>query len=181
MIGNDAWAPDQRGGENADLCEGQSTTEGSYYVTKVWNPTSAKKSHAPCVPETSPVFFGAVPHTEQPGRTIGGAPLNDGYVVVKKGETRDVEVDVFSTAALANDLTVVAGRQTFNSNDPAQVAAVGKGVTMTLSSTTARNGDKLKLTIAVDATAASKATRFVVRAISTPTDYHSWPAILYVP
>ncbi len=182
MVGNDAWAPNQRGGENADLCSGRGVQEGTWWVTKVWNFASARKSLSPCVPEPNPVFFGAVPHTEVPARSVGGTSSNDGYIVVRKGETREVQVDVFSTAPLPGELTIVAGKQKGGGKpDPYQLSAVGKGVTMALSQSTALNGDKVTLTISVDNSAASTSSRFVVRAILTKDDYHSWPVILLVP
>jgi hypothetical protein len=196
LTDNDAWAPNQRGGEIGDLCEGQSYKEGNWFVTQVWNAAAAKASHAPCEPAPNPVYYGAVPHTEVPATKIGGSPGAGGYIVVNKGETRNVEVDVFSTDKLANDLTIVAGKSSRgyggggSTFDPTKVSQVGKGITMSLSlpgqgtpapQATARNGDKVTLSISVDNTAISSSSRFTVRAILSRTDYHSWPVILYVP
>ena len=183
LTGNDAWAPDQRGGEVGDLCAGRAFKQGAWSVTQVWNMKSARASHSPCVPELNPVFFSAAPFTEVPGSKLGGAPTSAGYIVVKKGETRKVEVDVFSTGP-TGDIAVVVGKSAYvggQAFDPYRVKDVAKGVTMSLSSGKARNGDKLTLTIVVDPVAPSTTTRFTVRALLSKDDYHSWPVILYVP
>ncbi len=84
LIGNDAWAPDQRGGEVGDLCAGRTVQEGTFAVTQVWNMAAARASHSPCVPARAPVFFSAAPVTEVPGQKFGGAPSSGGYIVVSK-------------------------------------------------------------------------------------------------
>ena len=61
----------------------------------------------------------------------------------------------------------------------AAVAGVA-GVTPTLSTTTARNGTRLTLTLTVASTVPAGDYPFVVRAILEQSDYHSWPVILRV-
>jgi hypothetical protein len=149
----------------------------------IWNAKSAKASHAPCVPASTPWFFAAAPWTTAPGTKYGGAPNADGYVVAKRGETTNIEVDVFSTQALPNDLTIAAGRFGYSSqSDPYKAGAVAPGVTLSLSQTTARNADKVTLSIQVASSVSSGLTApFRIRALLSKTDYHSWPVILYVP
>jgi hypothetical protein len=185
MDNNDAWAPNQRGGEVGDLCEASpGTREGNWAVQTIWNAASAKASHAPCLPANNPVFYGAVPHTVVPGQKFGGAPLVDGYIVAQKNNTTDVQVDVFSTGPMPAPLTIIATKNRYGGGatfDPYKVSQVAKGVTMTFSQPTARNGDKLTLHIAVDNTAVSGTTSFKVRALVSKTDYYSWPVLLYIP
>jgi hypothetical protein len=188
MYGNDAWATDTRGGEVGDLCENQpGVVEDNWSLARIWNAVAAKASKNPCQPVSNPVYYSAVPHTVAPGKSLGGAPNSDGYVVAKKGTTTNIEVDVFSTAPLPNPLTLVATRgRGFGGGpnfDPTAVTAVTKGVTMTWSQPTATNGDKVTLSITVDPAAASSTTgsKFVIRSVLSPTDYNSWPVILYIP
>jgi hypothetical protein len=183
--GNDAWVRSRAGGENADLCNGQGTKEGAWTVTRVWNAASVKASGAPCVPSPTTWYFNAAPVTENPAKDQHVGPNADGYIVVRKGETRDVEVDVFSTQPLPSDLklavghfiTPVAGMP----YDPLKSVPIYGGVTATLSQTVARNGDRVKLTISIDPSLHAITKSFFIRAVLSETDYHSWPVILYVP
>jgi hypothetical protein len=178
MEGNDAWAPDLRGGEVGDLCP-RPTREGSWVVSRIWNAAAAKASKEPCVPDADGIFYGAAPHTENPSKKLGGAPNGDGYVVVKKGTSVNVEVDVFSTGPLPSPLTILAGNG--SSRDPFKINAITKGVTTTLSAPTGRNGDKLTMTIKADSTVASGVYRFSVRSVLSADSYNRWPVVLYVP
>ena len=184
MQNNDAWAPDARGGEVGDLCENiAATRQGTWAVQRIWNAAAAKLSHAPCQPAPSPVYYGAVPHTVVPGQKFGGAPQSDGYIIAKKGATADIEVDVFSTAALPSPLTLATGKGRFGGagTDPSVSTTVLKGVTMTFSQPTGTNGDKVTLHVAVDPTVASGTTKFVIRSVLSTTDYNTWPVLLYIP
>jgi hypothetical protein len=198
MVGNDAWAPTLRGGEVGDLCERDTfyldrsaegvsgaTGSGQWRVARIWNATAARRSQAPCVPAAKPWFFGAVPRTEVPAAQNPLAPNADGYIVVRKGMTRDVHVDVFSTEKLPSDLTLTVGGSELSPDEgdeaPAVMAGVRRGVTTSLSKRTARNGESLVLTIAVDSSAESGVSRLGVRAILSDADYHTWPVILYIP
>ena len=187
--GNDAWIS-ANGGENADLCGGQRWHEASWLVTKVWNFEAVRASKAPCQPSLTSWYFAAAPSTENPSKERGAtanAPNGEGYVTVNAGTSRDIEIDVFSSERLPGDLTVLAGRfaavnvASTAPYDPYKVYSVDVGVTMTLSQTTATNGDRLTLTITVDPSISNVKKRFSVRAVLSATDYHSWPAILYVP
>ena len=187
--GNDAWIS-TNGGENADLCGGQSWHEAGWLVTKVWNLDAVRASKAPCQPSLTSWFFAAAPATENPSKEPGAAataPKADGYVTVRAGTSRDIEIDVFSSEKLPGDLTVLAGRfpavnaASTTPYDPYKVYTLYPGVTMTLSQRTATNGDRVTLTITVDPSLSNVKKRFSVRAVLSATDYHSWPAILYVP
>ncbi len=183
--GNDAWVTSRSGGENADLCNGLGWKEPPWTVTRVWNPESAKASGAPCLPSPTTWNFGAALVTENPRTAQKVGPNADGYVVVKMGESRDFEIDVFSTAPLPSAMTLAVGRFatpiTGQPYDPMKSLPITSGVTATLSQTTAVNGDRVRLTIAIDPSLHTVTKRFSVRAVLSPTDYHSWPAILYVP
>jgi hypothetical protein len=182
--GNDAWvAPG--GEENADLCNGLGWTQGLWSVTRVWNDVSVGANGPPCLPSPTPWFFAAATVTENPQRDEKVGPNADGYVVVPKGTTRSFEIDVFSTQPLPNDLTILAGtfppRVSGQTYDPTKVGFIFSGVTTTLSQRTAKNGDRVTMTITVAPTLHTITHCFLVRVILNTNDYHSWPVCLYVP
>ena len=183
--GNDAWVTSRSGGENADLCNGLAWKETPWSVTRVWNPESAKASGAPCLPSPTAWNFGAAVTTENPHVAQGVGPNAEGYVVVKKGESRDFEVDVFSSQALPDVLQLHVGIYptpvTGQPYDPNKVFPITSGVTAKLSQATGTNGDRVTLTISIDPSTHTLTKRFAVRAVLSASDYHSWPAILYVP
>jgi hypothetical protein len=180
---NDAWAG-AGGGESADLCQGRgSATEGQYAVARSWVNAAADESSDPCQPEDAgEIYFGAAVETQTVTANDPdmGPYETDGYILVKRGETKVVDVVVFSEKKLSGTLDLVVGKRK-NVTDPHDVGPIGTGITATLSKTTgAVNGDKVELTIKVDTTAAVTDKTFVVRAVRTTDDYHSWPVILRV-
>jgi hypothetical protein len=182
---NDAWFG-AGGGEVADLCQARgSATEGGQSVARSWTNSAAAASHDPCQPaDPKLVYFGAAIATDTikniPDPT-GSPPYDsEGYLVVKKGATRVVDVVVFSEKKLPHDLSIVAGKRKKNSANPSDVTAIATGVTSTLSQATGKNGARIALTLAVDAATVAGDYPFVVRAILETGDYHSWPAILRV-
>ena len=183
--GNDAWVTSRAGGENADLCNGLGWKEGIWEVTRVWNAASVRASGAPCLPSPTAWYFNAAAVTENPHKDQMVGPNADGYFVVKKGETRTMEVDVFSTQPLPNPMTIRVGQfatpVTGQPYDPTHSFPIYTGVTATLSQDTAVNGDRVYITITVAPTVHTVTHRFSVRAVLNATDYHSWPVILYVP
>lgn len=182
---DDAWAM-AGGGEVADVCETRgSVSEQGFDVTKSWVNKAALASKDPCEPEDpNEIFFGAAVPTEIvhniPDPTGGPAYDSGGYVVMKKGQNKTLDVVVFSEAALPNELKLAVGRRRRGSGDPADLGPIGTGITATLSSPTGHNCQHVTLTIALDANVASGSYPFVTRAILNDNDYHSWPAILKV-
>ena len=182
---NDAWFG-AGGGEDADLCQSRgAASEGGHDVARAWVNSAAAASHDPCQPaDPSLVYFGSAIATDTikdiPDPTGGPNYTSDGYLVVKKGASRVVDVVLFSEKKLPHDLSVVVGKRKRNSTNPTDVTPIASGVTSTLSGATGKNGTHIALTLAVDATAAPGDYPFVVRAILETGDYHSWPAILRV-
>ena len=115
----------------------------------------------------------AVPVRREP---VNGV-LSDGFVTVTPGTTTQVAVNVFSAAALPNELTL-----TVSAVDAmyGQFVSFPSGITATLSQTTARNGDGLILTFVVDPSATPAETLFVIHASLNVNDTNDWPAILKV-
>jgi len=105
---------------------------------------------------------------------------SEGYVLMTAGTTRTLPVDVFSEAKLPQDLSLVVGKSGRNANTPTQVSAIATGVTAALSQTTGRNGSKLTLTITTSSSTPKGDYPFVVRAILSNADYHSWWLVLRV-
>jgi hypothetical protein len=102
-------------------------------------------------------------------------------MLVKRGETKTVDVVVFSEAKLPNDVQLFVGSRVRGATDPSQLNPIAAGVTATLSPTTGHNGTHVTLTIDVASTATPGDYPYVVRAIlSNPGDYHSWWVILRV-
>jgi hypothetical protein len=137
------------GGELADYC-GTNRKEYSkvlpfdYLVSHAWSNKSAKAGHSPCVPQDPSVpYFNAAPvfsdDISMPG--IDGKPVIAKGVKVPVGQTKTIEVDLFSDADTKADIVVEALDYTS--------FAFGKAPHMELSldRNTGRNGEKLHLTI----------------------------------
>jgi hypothetical protein len=170
----------------ADLCEGRGpfTLADGVDVAKSWVNAAAKESKDPCQPsDPAKIFFGAAIPTESQHYKDPQDPTNDhdseGYVLIKAGETKTIDVTVFSEAKLPHDLTLVVGKSRQNP-DPSQVAPIAAGIDAKLSATTGHNGQHRTLTITAAANAAKGDHKFVVRAILEQSDYHSWFVILRV-
>lgn len=182
---NDAWFP-PGGGEIADLCEngaGAVDANGNN-VSKAWSNVAAAASKDPCVPsDPNGVYYGAAVDTNEmftmPDPTGGPDYQTEGFISVKAGAAKTVPVDVFSQAKLPHDLTIVASKGQ-RGGDPNVSTPITTGVTATLSGTTARNGTKLTLTISTAASTPKGDHPFVVRAILSKTEFHSWPVVLRV-
>jgi hypothetical protein len=185
LVENDAWLNyfGQGAGEVADLCAGRGAVSvGGYDVSRSWVNAAAKESKAPCQPsDPGKLYFGAAVETET--ATVqdpdGTSRESDGFITLKRGEKKEIEVVVFSEAKLPKDVGLAVGRLG-NSTDPAKLSAIATGVTASLSKTTGHNGDKVTLTLAADANAQAGERLFVVRAILEQDDYNSWPVILRV-
>jgi hypothetical protein len=181
MSSNDAWSGPQ-GGETADLCESRAVMNvGPWAVTTAWANDAAQASRDPCQPSPpNEIYFGAAVDTEiAPVTTPDGTHQSDGFVVVKRGESRDVDVVVFSEAPLPSDVQLFVGRGSTNP-DPTKLAPMIPGVQATLSRTKAHNGQGSTLTIKAANNATLGDHVFIVRAVLSPNQYHSWPVILRV-
>jgi hypothetical protein len=177
---NDAWA--SGGGEVADLCQNeQDAIEGQWHVTRSWDDAQAAASHDPCVPGTGLPYFNAAVDTE----TISiddpqfGKYTSDGYVLVARGASHDVRIDVFSDAPLQKDVTLAVGIDK-GSNDPTDMDPILAGVDAKLSRTAAHNGQVVMLTLTVAASVSPQDVPFTVRAVNDSSDWHEWPVLLRI-
>ena len=142
------------GGEAGDLCE----PEGSYAnytpsdlkrsVQRTWSNASAKASHDPCVPVSSVPFFDSAPvldDTVSFTSSFTGTITSKG-IVIPNGQSKTIEVDLFSDADTGGPWTVAA-------YDVLSTYYGSYGLPQTLDfawdRTSGQNGEKLHLTITV--------------------------------
>jgi len=175
------------GAEDADACQSRGeVTQDGYAVARGWSNVAGAEGKDPCQPQPpDEVFFSAAPATET--RHIPADPVRENdehdssnYITVKRGETKVVDVTIYSEAKLPHDVSVVVGKTNRTSNDPSKVDPIAQGVEATLDVATGHNGDKRALTFKVGSTVKTGQYRFVVRAILEQDDYHSWNVILDV-
>jgi len=133
------------GAETGDYCEyvdnGQRIV-GNYEVQRSWSNAASRAGHDPCVPAPATPFVAAAPVFPDDLSLTGvyGPRVTKG-IAVKQGESKTIDVVVFSDAPTATDLTVGAyDLASAFGGGPAQL-------TFALDKTTAHNGDTLKLTI----------------------------------
>jgi hypothetical protein len=191
---NNAWfrlpaapgSPAQPGqGEVADVCQSRGTFTDAMrnVLARSWVNEKAKASSDPCQPEApGEIFYSvAVPTTTEP--VGGGIPPSDGYIVVKRGTTVNVDSVFFSEAKLPSDAQITVGTrgaQGTTALDP----AIATGITTSVTPAAAHNGMHVTLTIQVASTAATgdygNTTKVAVRAALSSSDHHDWPFIIRV-
>jgi hypothetical protein len=152
IVGYPAWAGVEDsnvlwgirgGGELGDLCEFfKSSTKtdaaSGRLIQATWSNASAAGSHAPCVPWVGP-FFAAAPVMND---DIAVAPLGitTKGVRLAVGETRTIEVDLFSDGPTGGDFTLAAFDLASQSGAPPYLQ-------LTLDKAAGQNGEKVALTI----------------------------------
>ncbi|HSQ63805.1 MAG TPA: hypothetical protein VLM85_11350 [Polyangiaceae bacterium] len=142
------------GGEAADLCEPEGSsiditpTDLAARVQRSWSNAAAAASHDPCVPGISGAFFDSAPVL---GETVTFTSAFTGTVTTKgvtiaQGESKTIEVDLFSDGDTGGPWTVSA-------DDVLSTYYGSYGLKPTLSfswdRTQGQNGEKLHLTITV--------------------------------
>jgi hypothetical protein len=142
------------GGEAGDLCvpEGSSISftppELKQRVQRTWSNLSAMASHDPCVPRAAGAFFDSAPVLEDTvsfESTLTGKVTTKG-IVIAQGESKTIEVDLFSDADTGGPWKVMAEDLLST-----VYASYGLKPTMTFDWDRAKgeNGEKLHLTITV--------------------------------
>jgi hypothetical protein len=132
------------GGEVADMCEfnrnAYAIPSGSkYMVQQSWSNAAAKAGKDPCLPAQPGPYFNAIgvlPDT----LSISGVPFNTKGVKLKVGESKTIDVKLFSEGPTSKPISVKAIDYSY---------AVGGSSTLDLKldKTSGMNGDTLKLTI----------------------------------
>jgi hypothetical protein len=178
----DVWSS---GGEAGDLCQPEGAAarvtppDVGNVVQRTWSNQLAAASHDPCAPDiagqpffgSAPVLDGAVTFTS----ALTGTITSQG-VTIPVGQSRTIEVDLFSDAATSGPWTVSA-------DDLLSTKFGSYGLPRTLSfawdRTQGTNGEKLHLTITVTAAMPlfGGAHAFVINSTLGDRTY-SWPGLV---
>ena len=132
------------GGELGDMCETSHASfqqiVGTFMAQRTWSNASAAAGHDPCVPALSTPYVEAMTNLPEMTINAGGQSLTTRGVQVPVGQSKTVEVDLYSDAP-APDWTVNAvDVASAYENQPAELS-------FSFDKTTGHNGDKLMLTI----------------------------------
>jgi hypothetical protein len=149
-----AWEVIGGGGEVGDMCVGEQgaffkPTDVGFMVQRIWSNAAAKAGHEPCVPNPAggPYFQSAPVLTENVSFTsqiIGGA-INSQGVTIPVGQSKTIEVDLFSDVPTDGPWTVSA------SDGVSALAGLAPSMSFSWDKTQGQNGDKLQLTVKVTA------------------------------
>jgi hypothetical protein len=178
----DIWST---GGEAGDLCQPEravqlvTPADVGYTVERIWSNQLAAASHDPCAPDLAgEPFFASAPalnDTVNVTSALTGTVTSQG-VTIPVGESRTIEVDLFSDAPTSGPWTVSA-------EDLISTKFGSFGLPKTLSfqwdRTQGTNGDKLHLTITVTAATPllGGAHAFVIHS-TLGSRTHSWPGLV---
>ena len=153
----------QFGGEACDLCAQQSSSFGKlpgldYVVQRCWSNKEAAALHDPCAPQAvdAPYFNAAPVLPDKTSVSLYGHTVTLNSVHIPVGETRDVEIDLFSDGATSGAWTVHAESLT-----PA--LGTSGNLDMKLDREQGQNGEKLHLSIHVLDAGQFNVEPFVIR------------------
>lgn len=151
------------GGETTDMCDPLRDAYlvpdgGTFLVSRSWSNASLGAGGDPCLPLPTPdaVYFGAtpvLPDTVTVANPYYG-PDSEPGVIIPLGQTKTIDVKVFSTAPLSAELTVKATDFTGSISGSATLQ-------LTLDKAHAVNGDVLHLTIKNLRTSADYGRNFI--------------------
>jgi hypothetical protein len=143
------WLRVLGGGELADLCAQQLSSftkfsELDYTVQRSWSNQAAAGLHDPCAPSLPGLsYFNSAPVLPDTITvSFGGPTIDYKGIQIALGETKDVEIDLFSDGPTNGPWSVMA-------YDVKDLFGQPKALDLTLDRTTGRNGEKLYLTIKV--------------------------------
>jgi hypothetical protein len=142
------------GGEVGDMCVGElapfyKPTDVGFMAQRIWSNSFAKAGHDPCVPNIAgQTYFQSAPQLTEKitfNSPLLGGTLDTQGVTIPVGQSKTIEVDLFSDGPTTGPWTVAA----------VDALAGQFGVPQTLSfkwdKTKGQNGDKLNLTVTVTA------------------------------
>jgi len=143
------------GGEAGDLCEPEAPdvyytpSDVGYGVQRTWSNLSAAASHDPCVPATAgSAFFDSAPVLSESvtfSSTITGSITTQG-VTIPVGQSKTIEVDLFSDGATTGPWTVTADDVLYKYYGS---YGIPNSLSFSWDRTSGVNGEKLHLTITV--------------------------------
>ena len=137
------------GGESelADMCQlmpGATYIRPSdlpYAVPRTWSNAAAAASHDPCVPAPSGAYFNAAPVLpDSVTIPVGSTSITTQAVKIPLGQSRTIDVDLYSDAPTAGPWTVEA-------LDVATLQGKPAALQLSLDAASGENGDVLHLTI----------------------------------
>jgi hypothetical protein len=178
------WNLPGLGGEAGDLCQPEipeaiTTPSGvSHAVQRTWSNVLAAASHDPCAPDlTALPFFDAAPVLDE---TVTFTSSFTGMITTKgvtipKGQSRSIEVDLFSDSATSGPWTVTA-------EDLLAKSFSSYNLMPTLSfqwdRTQGVNGEKLHLTITVTGSSLFGGAHAFVITSTLGNRHYEWPGIV---
>jgi hypothetical protein len=144
---DDVFWTEATGGEVADMCEDVKGAfivpdGGTYTVQRSWSNAASKARKNPCVPPpANSLAFGASPARETVTWMLAGMPTPTQGIVLPVGETRTIDVTMWSSAPMPGPWTVTP-------YDYSEFVGDGlPNLELTLDADTGKNGDVLKLTV----------------------------------
>jgi hypothetical protein len=171
------------GGEVGDLCENGGPSidiqpaDIGFTVQRTWSNLSAKGSHDPCVPVVSGAFAAAGPVLTDDvsfSTSFTGSVKSKG-IVIPVGQSKTIEVDLFSDAATDGPITVDAQDLLYENYGSAGLANT---MNFAWDRVTGLNGEKLHLTITVtESSFLGGAHAFVIKA-QVGSRYQLWPGLV---
>ncbi|HEY3817424.1 MAG TPA: hypothetical protein VGL81_09650 [Polyangiaceae bacterium] len=170
------------GGEVGDMCVGEQApfyepTDVGFTAQRIWSNSSAKAGHDPCVPNVpGTTYFQSAPRLTQNitfNSPLLGGTLDTQGVTIPVGQSKTIEVDLFSDGPTSGPWTVSAV--------DALASELGTAPTLSFKwdKTQGQNGDKLNLTVTVTAadTAFSGGHPFVITS-TLGTQKNLWAALI---
>ena len=137
------------GGEIGDMC---ASNPGAFYkpqgfdftVQRAWSNKQAAASHDPCSPALGAPYFNSAPvlNDDIQLNLGGGQMITTKGVQIPVGQSKVVELDLYSDAPTSGDWSVKAV-------DGAELMQQPTNLTFSYDKTTGRNGDKINMTVTV--------------------------------
>jgi hypothetical protein len=158
--------------ELADMCSQNVTSltkfaELPYVVQRSWSNAAEAAGHDPCVPPLpGEVYFNSVPVLDTVTMSFGAAAVQVKAVYVPVGQSKAVDLDLFSDGPTSAPWSVDAVDLATLRGSPAELA-------FSFDRASGVNGDTIKMTIQVLAAAPSRRELFVVRSV-LGKETHTW-------
>jgi len=178
-----SWTFALGAGEVGDMCAQYDSSfykdsEIGYVVQRSWSNAAATAGKEPCVPvpASEVPYFNASPRLpDDVSLTIGTTK----GVVVPVGQSKTIELDLFSSAALSGPMTVSIQSFGGGGGGGGGGAPATPPVSFALDKTTGVNGDKISVTVTSNAAAVSRlgATTFVITS-AAGTEKHYWAGVV---
>ena len=178
------WDLLSSGGEAGDLCQPERSqaiytpSDVGNAVQRTWSNKLASASHDPCAPDPAGLpFFDSAPVLDQTVTfmsAITGTITTKG-VTIRVGESRTIEVDLFSDGATSGPWTVTADDLL---NRDYSSYGLAKTLSFQWDRTQGTNGEKLHLTITVTGASIIGGTHAFVITSTLGSRSYQWPGLV---